>query len=123
MISNHKRLGLLFAAALTVALIPGCNETLRQFIVPVPKPTGDPSALSHAVLLSTNPAPSSNGSTMHIDVSGDTIAGVVSTGPNPVFLGRNGSRVFVINGDETITSYIALLPTVGPFSKITLPSG
>src|SRR5215813_5343283 len=123
MISNHKRLGLLFAAALTVVLAAGCNETLRQFIVPVPKPTGDPNALEHAVVLSTNPAPLSNGSTMHIDVSGDTVAGVVTTGPNPVFLGRTGGRVFVINGDDTITSYIALAPTVPPFNTITLPTG
>lgn len=123
MISNHKRIGLLFAAALTVVVAAGCNETLRQFIVPVPKPTGDPGALSHAVILSTNPAPSSNGSTLHIDVSGDTIAGVVPTGPNPVFLGKTPGRVFVINGDDTITSYIALSPTVSPFSTITLPTG
>lgn len=122
MISNQKRLGLLLAAALTVVLIGGCNDTLRQFIVPVPKPTGDPKAISHAVILSTNPAPSSNGSTLHIDVSGDTIAGVVSAGPNPVFLGRNASRVFVINGNDTITSYAALSPTSPPFSTITLPS-
>jgi YVTN family beta-propeller protein len=123
MISKHKRLGLFFAAALAAVLAAGCNDTLRQFIVPVPKPTGDPNALSHAVILSTNPAPSSDGSTMHIDVSGDTVAGVVGTGPNPVFLGRTGNRVFVINGDDTITSYIALSPTLPPFSTITLPSG
>jgi DNA-binding beta-propeller fold protein YncE len=123
MISYHKRLGLLFAAALTVVLVAGCNETLRQFIVPVPKPTGDPNAFSHAVILSTNPAPSSNGSTLHIDVSGDTVAGVVPTGPKPVFLGKTLGRVFVINGDDTITSYIALSPIVGPFSTITLPTG
>jgi YVTN family beta-propeller protein len=123
MISNHKRLGLLFAAALTVVLVAGCNDTLRQFIVPVPRPTGDPNALSHAVILSTNPAPSSNGSTLHIDVSGDTVAGVVPTGPNPVFLGKTPGRVFVINGNDTITSYIALSPTLPPFSTITLPTG
>jgi len=123
MISNHKRLGLLFAAAVTVVVAAGCNETLRQFIVPVPKPTGDPGALSHAVILSTNPAPSSDGSTLHIDVSGDTVVGVVPTGPNPVFLGKTPGRVFVINGDDTITSYIALSPTGSAFSTITLPTG
>src|SRR5262249_52996899 len=104
MMSNHKRLGLLFAAAFTVVVAAGCNEHLRQSIVPVHTPTGDPGALSHAVILSTNPAPSSNGSTLHIDVSGDTVAGVVPTGPNPVFLGKTPGRVFVINGDDTITS-------------------
>src|SRR5260370_251593 len=121
MISIHKKLGLLFATAFCVVLVAGCNETLRQFIVPVPRPTGDPSALAHAVVLSTNGL-TNDGSTMHIDVSGDSIAGVVETGPNPVFLGKDGSRAYVINSDDTVTSYFALLPTTPPINTVTLPS-
>jgi YVTN family beta-propeller protein len=106
MISSSKTLLLVFLAAIGVMLVAGCNDTLRQFIVPVPQPGGDPRALGNAVVLSTNP--SGNGSTTHIDVSGDTLAGIVTVGPNPVFLGKAGSNVFVINGDSTISSYIAL---------------
>jgi YVTN family beta-propeller protein len=99
-----------------------CNDQLRQFIIPIPKPGGDPGTLGNAIVLSTNPAASSNGSTMHINVSGDTIVGIVTTGPNPVFLDIAASRVFVINGNNTITTYIALLPTTPPFSTVVLPA-
>ena len=123
MISTYKKLGLLFVTTLSVALMAGCNDNLRQFIVPVPKPTGDPGAFSHAVVLATNPVAGANGITMHIDVSGDSNAGQVNTGPNPVFLGKAGSRVFVINGDNTITSYIALSPTASAVNTVTQPGG
>jgi YVTN family beta-propeller protein len=108
MISSYKTLSLVLLAALGVTLLAGCNDTLRQFIVPVPQPGGNPGTLGNAVVLSSNP--SGNGSTTHIDVSGDTLVGVVTVGPNPVFLGRGGNSVYVINGDGTISSYIALAP-------------
>jgi YVTN family beta-propeller protein len=101
-------LGLALLAVVGVILLAGCNDTLRQFIVPVPKPGGDQQPLGNAVFLSTNP--SGNGSTMHIDVSGDTLAGNLTVGPNPVFLGKAGASAFIINGDGTVSSYIALAP-------------
>jgi YVTN family beta-propeller protein len=125
MISSYKTLSLILLAALGVALLAGCNDQLRQFIVPVPQPGGNPAPLGNAVVLSTNP--SGNGSTTHIDVSGDTLAGIVTVGPNPVFLGKGGNSVFVINGDGTISSYIALAPsgalvhTATPFASTSVP--
>lgn len=119
---SSKKLWLAAATAVFMLAAAGCNDTLRQFIIPISKPPGDTGALAHAIVLSTNPAASSNGSTMHIDVSGDTIVGVVATGPNPVFFSVAGGRVYAINGDHTITSYIALLPTSPPFSTIVLPT-
>src|SRR5215472_10917914 len=119
---SSKKLWLAAVTAVFVLAAAGCNDTLRQFIIPIPKPGGDPGSLDHAIVLSTNPAPSSNGSTMHIDVSGDTIVGQVTTGPNPVFFSITSNRVFVINGDNTLTSYIALLPTTPPFSTVVLPA-
>jgi YVTN family beta-propeller protein len=62
---------------------------------------------------------------MHINVSGDTLTGVVTVGPNPVFLGKAGASVFAINGDGTITTYLALAPllanpnTITPFPTIS----
>jgi len=120
MISKRKKLGLALLAVLVIAGITGCNDTLRQFINPVPQPGGDPQALSHAVVLSTNPV--GNGSDLHINVSGDSVVGVVNTGPNPVFLGKNANRAFVLNGDNTITSYLALLPGSTTPSTITQPA-
>jgi YVTN family beta-propeller protein len=121
MTPSFKKLWLAAAMAVLMLAIAGCNDTLRQFIIPITKPTGDSGPLAHAIVLSANP-PSGNGSTLHIDVSGDTIVGQVTVGPNPVFFGIASNRVFVINGDNTITSYIALLPTTPPFSTVTLPT-
>ncbi|HVG91189.1 MAG TPA: hypothetical protein VNB54_06830 [Alphaproteobacteria bacterium] len=90
--ASFKAMWLLAGLAVLMLLAAGCNDTLRQFIVPVPPPTGDPGALAHAITLSTNPAPSSDGTDMHIDVSGDTNVGIVTVGPNPVFLGTTRTR-------------------------------
>src|SRR5260370_29326015 len=103
--SRFKSLWLLLGTAIFVVVAVGCNDTLRQFIVPVPSPSGDPGTLAHAITLSTNPLPAGGvGSDMHIDVSGDSSVGIVPLGLNPVFLGKTSNRVFIINrGDPTAT--------------------
>jgi len=125
--ASFKAMWLLAGLGVLMLLAAGCNDTLRQFIVPVPPPTGDPGALAHAITLSTNPVPSSNGSDLHIDVSGDTNVGIVPVGPNPVFLGTTSNQAFVINsGDSTtpptVSVYIALLPQGAAVSTVTLPA-
>ena len=127
--SRVRPLWLLSVSAIFILLAVGCNDTLRQFIVPVPSPTGNPQSLEHAITLSTNPAPLSNGSDMHIDVSGDTSAGIVPVGPNPVFLGKTINRAFVINAGDgtpsvppTVSIYTALLPQGATPSIVTLPT-
>jgi DNA-binding beta-propeller fold protein YncE len=130
--ASFKAMWLLASLGILMVVAVGCNDTLRQFIVPVPSPSGDPGTLAHAITLSTNPLPPTggDGSDMHIDVSGDSSVGIVSLGLNPVFLGKTASRVFIINrGDPTATipvppsvsSYIALLPTTS-VSTVTLPA-
>ncbi|HEY6272923.1 MAG TPA: YncE family protein [Terriglobales bacterium] len=118
-LSNRLKTLSLAAVVAGAALLAGCNDTLRQFIVPVPKPGGNPAPNSNAVILSTNPT--GFGSDLHIDVSGDTIVGIVSVGTNPVFLGKTPSRAFVINGDNTVSSYIALLPLSSQVNTVTMP--
>jgi YVTN family beta-propeller protein len=115
-----KTLGLAGMAAVLILLATGCNDTLRQFITPVPLPGGNPSGFSHAIVLSTNPV--GVGSDLHIDVSGDTVVGVVNTGPNPSFMGKSSNKVFIFNSDNTITSYIALLPLQVNPQVVTQPS-
>jgi DNA-binding beta-propeller fold protein YncE len=116
----------LLSLGILMVLAAGCNDTLRQFIVPVPSPSGDPGTLAHAITLSTNPVHDAPGSDMHIDVSGDSSVGIVPLGANPVFLGKTSNRVFIIDkGDPpaippTVSSYIALLPT-SAVSTVTLP--
>lgn len=127
--SRFRALWLLSVTAIFILLAVGCNDTLRQFIVPVPSPTGNPQTLSHGVILSTNPVPFSNGSDMHINVSGDTSVGVVPVGQNPVFLGKASTRAFVIDGGDgtpnappTVSIYSALLPLGATVSVVTLPT-
>jgi YVTN family beta-propeller protein len=116
---SYKTFWLLFSTAILVVLAAGCNDTLRQFITPVPQPGGDPGTLSHAIALSSNPL--GNGSDTHINVSGDTEVAVVPVGPSPIFLGKAPSRAFAINGDGTVSVYFALSPTSGT-NTVTLPN-
>ena len=125
--ASFKAMWLLAGLGILMLLAAGCNDTLRQFIVPVPPPTGDPGSLAHAITLSTNPVPSSNGSDLHIDVSGDTNVGIVTVGPNPVFLGTTSNQAFVINSGDpttppTVSVYIALNPQAAIVSTVTLPT-
>jgi YVTN family beta-propeller protein len=127
--ASLKTMWLLAGLGILLLLAVGCNNTLRQFIVPVPSPSGDPGTLSHAITLSTNPVPLSGapGSDTHIDVSGDTNVGIVPLGINPVFLGKTSNRVFIINSGlpsgapsavppippipPSVSTYVALLPS------------
>ncbi|HSK44284.1 MAG TPA: YncE family protein [Candidatus Binatia bacterium] len=125
---SFKAMWLLASLGILMVVAVGCNDTLRQFIVPVPSPSGDPGRLAHAITLSTNPAaaPNNNGSDMHINVSGDSSVGIVPLGLNPVFLGKTSNQVFIVNSGNpptipaTVSVYIALLPTSN-VSTVTLP--
>lgn len=102
------------------ALLIGCGQSFRPTIIPVLKPGGDPSSLGQAVVLSTNPAGS--GSTMHINVSGDTNVGVVSVVQNPVFLGKSVNEAVALSSNDSATLYIALLPTSTAINTVNLPT-
>jgi YVTN family beta-propeller protein len=119
MISSYKTLSSVLLAVISVALLAGCNDTLRQFIVPIPKPGGDSQSPGNAVVLSTNPV--GNGSTLNINVSGDSNVGELPMGTNPVFLGKGANTVFVINGDGTVTTYPAIPPNPALVQTVTLP--
>lgn len=125
--SRFQALWLLFCTGALLLLAIGCNDTLRQFITPIPPPTGDPGALSHAITLSTNPVPSLDGTNMHIDVTGDSSVGTVQVGIDPVFIGKSGNRIFTINSGDastppTVSVYTALLPQSATVTTVTLPS-
>jgi YVTN family beta-propeller protein len=110
MISKSRSFWLALLAVLCLVVVVGCGDTFRQFITAVPGPTGDPGNLSHAVVLSTNPTSGAAGSDLHINVSGDTIAGIVPVGPNPLFFGDSQGRAAILNGDNTVSLYTGLLP-------------
>src|SRR5215813_4334286 len=111
--SRFQALWLLMCAVALLLVAMGCNDTLRQFITPIPPPTGDPAGLEHGITLSTNPVPSASGSDMHIDVSGDTNVGIVPVGINPVFLGKSSNRIYSINSGDVSTP-----PTVSVYTAL-----
>ncbi len=124
--SRFKALWLCVCAGALLLIAMGCNDNLRQFITPIPPPTGDPQAPSDAITFSTNPVPSGQGSNMHIDVSGDSSVGIVPLGINPVFLGKSNGNAFVINSGDaanppTLTIYASLLPLGVTPTTVTLP--
>src|SRR5437773_1374804 len=124
MISTYRTVSAVLIITICIALMAGCGDVFRPTINVEPKPGGDPASPAQALILSTNP--SGNGSDTHINVGGDTNVGVVTVGPNPVFLGKDGSRAFVINGNNgianTVTLYLALLPLSTAINTVTLPS-
>ena len=79
MIAKYRNFSLAMLAGMCLVFTAGCGDTFRNFITPIPKQTGDPAGLSHAVVTSVN-SPTSNGSDLHINVSGDSIAGLVPAG-------------------------------------------
>lgn len=123
MISGSRAVRAALLLAMYLVLLAGCGDTFRPTIVPLPGVSGDPGAFSQAVVLSTNPS-GRPGSDTHINASGDTNVGVVTVGTNPVFLAKIGnSRALAINGNETLTFYLALLPTSTGINTITQPPG
>jgi YVTN family beta-propeller protein len=118
MIDNRAVRAMLTALVLA-AFVAGCGDTFRPTINLQPQPGGDNQTIGEAVVLSTNPA--GDGSDTHIDVSGDTNVGVVSTGPNPLFLGKASGRVFVINSDKTVTIYSSIGPLTSLITTLVLP--
>ena len=114
-----RRAAVAALAIVGLAMLAGCGDTFRPTINFQPQPAGNPAALGNAVVLATNP--SGNGSDTHIDVSGDSNAGIVTVGPNPVFLGKDLGRAFIINSDNSITLYTALLPTSSIISTVVQP--
>lgn len=125
--SRLQALWLFLGTSALLLLAMGCNDTLRQFITPIPPPTGDPGTLAHAITLSTNPATDGQGSDLHVDVSGDTSVGIVPVGINPVFLGKTGVQIFSINAGDaatppTVSLYVALLPQSARVTTTTLPT-
>jgi len=119
MIAKYRNFSLAMLAGMCLVFTAGCGDTFRNFITPIPKQTGDPAGLSHAVVTSVNPV--GNGSDLHINVSGDSIAGLVPLGLNPLFFGDRQGRAFVLNSDNTISIYTGLLPLTTTVSIATQP--
>lgn len=120
MILSMRTVRAVLAIAIFAALVLGCGDVFRPTINFQPQPGGSPAPLGQALVLATNP--SGFGSDTHIDVSGDTNVGVVNVGMNPLFLGKASGRAFILNSDNTVTLYTALLPGTSTVTQVALPA-
>src|SRR5215469_7212794 len=78
----------LFALS-SLFFVAGCGDTFRPIANPLPKPAPDPSASHTAVVVfSGGPVPTGSaaapGTSLQINVAGDSISGQVSLGVNPI---------------------------------------
>lgn len=119
MILNNRTVWAALAILFLAILTAGCGDTFRPTVNFVPTPGADQTTSGQAVVVSTNP--SGNGSDTHINVSGDTNVGIVTVGPNPLFLGKASGRAVVINSDMTLTLYAGQVPLGSTITTVTLP--
>lgn len=113
--------------------IAGCGDTFRPIANPLPKPSPDPSASHTAVVVfSGGPVPAGGvaapGTSLQINVAGETISGQVSLGVNPIHAVIGAVVTTVNQGDSSLTSYpeglanfIAGVTSPPPVTTISLP--
>ena len=108
-------------ACLFVAVV-GCGDQFRPVAIPITQNGGNPGGLRNAIVVSANGA--SAGTTMHIDVSGDTVASAHTVGIGPVQAVLAGGRTWVANkSDGTLTGYTTFGGPGTSTSTATLPAG
>lgn len=116
----------LVALVCAVVFSIGCGDTFRPIAIPIIQPGGQPQGNRQVVALATA-GTGAEGTTTHINVSGDTNVGQVTVGRDPVHLALIGSgtiTVVVNRGEESLSLYSTLSPgTAQPPTFVTLPSG
>ena len=143
---KFSRLAALAGAAIVCTLISGCGDIFRPVATPLPQPSPDPQNFRLAVIttcqLDPNPPDPSNpclttGATsqaMDVNVSGDSLDGVVPVGSSPVFAlvqnlaGITASVTTTDFGSDTVTQHSdahspGVAPVVSAATTIGLPSG
>jgi YVTN family beta-propeller protein len=117
-----KTLGVALALALLSA---SCGDVFRPVANPVAGPPGDPQ-LFHLEFVVNQNGPANPGTSLHIDVSGDSELAVLKVGIGPVHAAiqpPGQSRIFIANRDnDTVVSYTPSFVSVTP-TTTTLPAG
>ena len=87
--------------------IAGCGDTFRPIANPLPKPAPDPKTSGTAVVVFSggSAASAAPGTSLQINVSGDSISGQVPLGVNPVFAVIGSVVTSVNQGDSSLTAY------------------
>jgi YVTN family beta-propeller protein len=117
---NLRGVGLASVLLLAFAGL-GCGDQFRPVAVPIPLPSPSPAAAHFVASLSANGAFDS-GAVSRIDVSGDSVSSVFTTGVAPVhaaFL-PSGTKIYVANsGEDTVSASSSSNPTQS--TTISLP--
>ena len=110
-----------FLGLSSLFFIAGCGDTFRPIANPLPKPSPDPVSSGTAVVVFSggNTAGAAPGTSVQINVSGDSISGQVPLGVNPISALIGANLISVNQGDSSLSIY----PTVlGNFiASITTP--
>ena len=143
---KFSRLAALAGAAILCALISGCGDIFRPVATPLPQPSPDPQNFRLAVVtscqLDPNPPDPNNpclasgvtSQAMDVNVSGDSIDGVVPVGSSPVFAlvqnfsGLSATVTTADFGNDTVTQHsdahsAGVPPVVSSAATVGLPSG
>jgi len=115
--------GAMILATFLLLLNLGCGDQYRPVANPVVGPGGQPQTTHFAYVLNFNP--SGNGSTTQIDVSGDSVTQVQTTGLGSnyeAFLSNTATVLFVTNAANDSVSEFSILQT-GAVTTINLPTG
>ncbi len=118
-----RRSGFVFLAAFILLLELGCGDQYRPVANPIVGPGGQPQSTHFAYVVNNNPAGDS--STMQIDVSGDSVTQLQTTGlgSNFVsFLSTSTAGLFVSNGGDDSVSEFSITQT-GVVLNTNLPVG
>jgi len=129
------RTGWICLAAFILLLELGCGEQYRPVANPVIGPGGQPQPTHYAYVVNNNPA--GNGSLMQVNVSGDSVTAVQSTGLGSnyaAFPNNSAAAVFITNGGaDSVSVYnitapgvvttINLLPGSHPVAIATAQNG
>ncbi|GEM_PF-1839519 len=143
---KFSRLAALAGAAIVCALISGCGDIFRPVATPLPQPSPDPQNFRLAVFTSceldtsssdpNNPCkvPGATSQVTDVNVSGDSIDGVLPVGSSPVFAlvqnlaGLSATVTTADFGNDTVTQHTdshtaGAAPSVSAATTIGLPAG
>jgi YVTN family beta-propeller protein len=117
-----RRTGFILSIAFILLLELGCGDQYRPVANPIIGPGGQPQTTHFAYVVTNNPA--GNGSSIVIDVSGDTTTSLQTMGLGSIYEATNGSGglLFIANRDnDSVSEYIPLLG--GNITTINLLTG